>query len=122
ALAEDPEAAPALRASALAEAINGKGDEAEAHAEQADRAAPGDPWTLYVKGVSAAAANRRDRAVQALAAARQAEPRLIRVDVDLAGLSLDSGDPAGARVLLERVLKENPMHERARRMLAAIAP
>lgn len=122
ALGEDQEAAAALRASALAEAVNGKGDEAEAHAEQADRAAPGDPWTVYVKGASAAAAHKRDKAVQALSAARQMEPRLIRVDVDLAGISLDSGDAPGARVLLERVLKANPKHERARRMLAAIAP
>ena len=120
ALGEDQEAPAALRATALAEAINGKGGEAEAHAAQADRAVPGDPWTLYVKGASAAAAQKRDRAVQALSAARQIEPRLIRVDVDLAGISLDSGDASGARVLLERVLKENPRHERARRMLAAI--
>jgi predicted Zn finger-like uncharacterized protein len=122
ALGEDPESPAALRATALAEAVNGKGEEAEAHAAQADRAAPGDPWTLYVKGAAAAAAHKRDRAVQALAGARQIEPRLIRVDVDLAGISLDSGDASGARVLLERVLKENPKHERARRMLAAIAP
>lgn len=122
ALGEDQDAPAALRATALEEALNGKADEAQAHAEQADRAAPGDPWTLYVKAVSAAAGHKRERAVQALAAARQIEPRLIRVDVDLAGISLDSGDAAGARVLLERVLKENPRHERARRMLSAIAP
>lgn len=121
ALGEDQEAAAALRATALAEAITGKADEAQAHADQADRAAPGDPWTLYVKAASAAAGHKQDRAVQALAAARQIEPKLIRVDVDLAAISLDSGDPAGARVLLERVLKENPRHERAQRMLSAIA-
>jgi predicted Zn-dependent protease len=120
ALAEEQDAPAALRASALAEAINGKANEAEAHAEQADRAAPGDPWTLYVKGVSAAAAHKRDRAVQALSAARQIEPRLIRVDVDLAGISLDSGDAAGARALLEKVLKENPRHDGARDLLSAI--
>ena len=122
ALSEDQEAPAALRATALAEAITGKPDEAQAHAEQADRAAPGDPWTLYVKAASAAAGHKQDRAVQALAAARQMEPKLIRVDVDLAAISLDSGDTAGARVLLERVLKENPRHERAQRMLATIAP
>ncbi|HZR08279.1 MAG TPA: zinc-ribbon domain-containing protein [Myxococcales bacterium] len=122
AIGEDQEAPAALRATALAEAITGKADEAQTHADQADRAAPGDPWTLYVKGASAAAGHKQDRAVQALAAARQIEPRLIRVDVDLAGMSLDSGDTAGARVLLERVLKENPRHERAQRMLAAITP
>ena len=122
ALGEDQEAPAALRATALAEAITGKADDAQAHAEQADRAAPGDAWTLYVKAASAAAGHKQDRAVQALAAARQIEPRLIRVDVDLASISLDSGDTAGARVLLERVLKENPRHERAQRMLSAIAP
>jgi predicted Zn-dependent protease len=122
ALGEDQEAPAALRASALAEALHGKGVEAETHADQADRLAPGDAWTQYVKGASAAAAHKRDRAVQALASARQLEPRMIRVDVDLAGISLESGDAAGARVLLERVLKENPKHERARRLLGTLPP
>jgi tetratricopeptide (TPR) repeat protein len=122
ALGEDQEAPAALRAAALAEAISGKADQAEAHAEQADRAAPGDPWTLYVKGAAAAAGQKRDRAVQELSAARQIEPRLIRVDVDLAAISLDAGDRAGARALLEKVLKDNPRHDRAKRMLSAIGP
>jgi len=122
ALGEDQEAPAALRAAALAEAISGKPDQAEAHAEQADRAAPGDPWTLYVKAAAAAAGQKRDRAVQALSAARQLEPRLLRVDVDLAAISLDSGDPAGAKALLEKVLRENPRHDRAKLMLAAISP
>jgi FimV-like protein len=120
---EDDQSAPAaLRAIALAEALSGTPEPAAAHAEQAERAAPGDPWALYAKAAAAAAGRARDRAIQALSAARQAEPRLLRADVDLAGFAIDGGDPAGARELLQGVLRKNPQHERARRMLSLLPP
>jgi len=120
---EDDRSAPAaLRAIALAEAVAGTPEPAAAHAEQAERAAPGDPWALYAKAAAASAGRARDRAVQALSAARQAEPRLLRADVDLAGFAVDGGDPAGARELLQGVLRNNPQHERARRMLSLLPP
>ena len=122
AIEDGPNAPAALRAIALAEAVAGTPEPAAAHAEQAERAAPGDPWVLYAKAAAAAAGHARDRAIQALSAARQAEPRLLRVDVDLAGFAIDGGDPAGARVLLQRVLRSNPQHERARRMLSLLPP
>jgi len=122
AMEDGPNASAALRAMALAEAVAGTPEPAAAHAEQAERAAPGDPWALYAKAAAAAAGRDRDRAVQALSAARQAEPRLLRADVDLAGFALDGGDPAGARELLQRVLRNNPQHERARRMLSLLPP
>jgi len=118
----DRSAPAALRAIALAEAVAGTPEPAAAHAEQAERAAPGDPWALYAKAVAASAGRARDRAVQALSAARQAEPRLLRADVDLAGFAVDGGDPAGARELLQGVLRNNPQHERARRMLSLLPP
>jgi len=122
AIEDGPNAPAALRAIALAEAVAGTPEPAAAHAEQAERAAPGDPWVLYAKAAAAAAGHARDRAIQALSAARQAEPRLLRVDVDLAGFAIDGGDPAGARELLQRVLRSNPQHERARRMLSLLPP
>jgi FimV-like protein len=122
AIEDDQNAPAALRAIALAEALSGTLEAAAAHAEQAERAAPGDPWALYAKAAAAAAGRARDRAVQALSAARQAEPRLLRADVDLAGFAIDGGDPAGARELLQRVLRSNPQHERARRMLSLLPP
>jgi predicted Zn finger-like uncharacterized protein len=122
AIEDGPNAPAALRAIALAEALAGTPEPAAAHAEQAERAAPGDPWVLYAKAAAAAAGHARDRAIQALSAARQAEPRLLRVDVDLAGFAVDGGDPAGARELLQRVLRSNPQHERARRMLSLLPP
>ena len=122
AMEDGPNASAALRAMALAEAVAGTPEPAAAHAEQAERAAPGDPWVLYAKAAAAAAGRDRDRAVQALSAARQAEPRLLRVDVDLAGFASDGGDPAGARELLQRVLRSNPQHQRARRMLSLLPP
>jgi predicted Zn finger-like uncharacterized protein len=122
AIEHDQNAPAALRAIALAEAVAGTPEPAAAHAEQAERAAPGDPWMLYAKAAAASAGRARDRAVQALSAARQAEPRLLRADVDLAGFAVDGGDPAGARELLQGVLRSNPQHERARRMLSLLPP
>jgi tetratricopeptide (TPR) repeat protein len=122
AMADDPRAPVALCTMALAEALSGAAKPAAARAEQAERAAPGDAWTLYAKAAAAAAAGARDRAVQALSAARQAEPRLLRADVDLASIAIDGGDPAGARELLQRVLRDNPRHDRARRMLSLLPP
>ena len=122
AIEDDRNAPAALRAIALAEALSGAPEQAVAHAGQAERAAPGDPWALYAKAAAATAGRDRDRAIQALSAARQAEPRLLRADVDLAGFAIDGGDPAGARELLQRVLRANPQHERARRMLSLLPP
>jgi predicted Zn finger-like uncharacterized protein len=122
AMADDPSAPSALRTMALAEALSGAAGLAAARVEEAARAAPGEPWVLYAKAVAAAAGGARDRAVQALSAARQAEPRLLRAEVDLAGFAMDGGDPTGARELLQRVLRENPRHDRARRMLSLLPP
>jgi predicted Zn finger-like uncharacterized protein len=121
AFAEDKEDPAALRAMALAESMSGAADQAAIHAEQADQAAPGDAWTLYAKAAAASASHANERAIQALSAAREAEPRLLRADVDLAAISLDRGDPAGAGELLESVLRRNPQHERARRLLALVS-
>ncbi|HYY51867.1 MAG TPA: tetratricopeptide repeat protein [Myxococcales bacterium] len=122
AFADDKDDVAALRALAFAEAIAGTADQAVAHADQAERAAPRDAWVLYAKAAAAKASRDHEKAVQALSEARQVEPRLIRADVDLAGISLDRGDPAGARELLHRVLRRNPQHERARRILSLVPP
>jgi len=122
AMADDGEALAAIRAMALADALSGSPDPAGARAEQAERIAPGDPWVLYVKAAAASASGARDRAVQALSAARQAQPKLLRADVDLAGIAIDRGDRAGARELLQRVIRDNPRHDRARRMLSSLPP
>ena len=121
AFADDKDDPAALRAMALSESISGVADKATLHAEQAERAAPGDPWALYAKAAAASASHAHERAVQALSAAREAEPRLLRADVDLAAISMDRGDPAGARELLESVLRRNPQHDRARRMLSLVS-
>jgi predicted Zn finger-like uncharacterized protein len=122
ALADEKDDPAALRAMAMAEALTGSGEEATAHADQAARAAPGNPWALYAQAAAAVSSRSHERAVQALSAARQAEPRLLRADVDLAAISLDKGDPGGARELLLKVLGQNPDHDRARRMLAMVPP
>jgi len=116
ALSDDKDEAVALRAAALADAL-----EEKSGSEHLSRLGA-DPWGLYVKGAAASAAGQRDAAVQALSAARAAEPRMVRVNVDLAALSLDGGDPAGARALLTEALRANPEHDRAKRMLSLLAP
>jgi FimV-like protein len=122
ALADEKDDPAALRAMALAAALAGSGEEATGHADQAVRAAPGSAWALYAQAVAATSSRSQERAVQALSSARQAEPRLLRADVDLAAISLDKGDPPGARELLQKVLVQNPDHDRARRMLSLVPP
>jgi tetratricopeptide (TPR) repeat protein len=122
AFADDKDDVAALRAMALAQAVAGTADRAVAHAEQAERAAPRDAWVLYAKAAAAKASRSHEKAIQALSEARQVEPKMLRADVDLADISLDRGDPAGARELLERVLRRNPQHERARRILSLVPP
>jgi len=122
AVAEDKDDPAALRAIALAEALAGAAEEATAHAEQARRAEQDHPWALYAEAAAALAAQAHERAIQALSAARQAQPRMLRADVDLAAIALDKGDARGARELLQKVLSQNPEHDRARRMLAMLPP
>jgi predicted Zn finger-like uncharacterized protein len=122
AIADEKDDPVALRAMAMADALAGAADEAKAHADQAARAAPGNPWALYAQAAAAISARSPERAIQALSAARQAEPRLLRADVDLAAISLDKGDRQGARELLQKVLAANPDHDRARYLLTMVAP
>jgi len=122
AIADEKDDPVALRAMAMADALAGAAEEAKAHADQAERAAPGNPWALYAQAAAAISAKSPERAIQALSAARRAEPRLLRADVDLAAISLDKGDRQGARELLQRVLAANPDHDRARHLLTMAAP
>src|SRR6266446_1141926 len=55
AMADDASSPAALRTMALAEALSGTAGPAAARAEEAERAAPGEPWVLYAKAVAAAA-------------------------------------------------------------------
>jgi predicted Zn finger-like uncharacterized protein len=63
-----------------------------------------------------------DRASAALGAAKRAEPRLLRAQVDAAALALDRRDLAAARQDLQAVLQANPKHERAKRLLSLVPP
>src|SRR5207248_3341737 len=51
---------------------------------------------------------------------REAEPQLLRAQVELAGISADKQEPATAREALAKVLQDNPSHDRAKRMLALL--
>ena len=116
ALEEDGEDPVALRAVALASALASAPDNGAL--EKAARLAPQDAWVLYVKAV----AQRKDpdAARTALSQARKAEPRLLRAQVELAGISADKQEPGPAREALAKVLQDNPSHDRAKRMLALL--
>lgn len=116
ALDEDPHDEAALRALALHAALSGDSDKGAL--AEAEKLAPYDPWLHYVKAVS----SRRspDAALAELALLRQAEPRLLRAQVEQAALSMDRQEPGPARAVLGQVLQANPRHERARRLLALL--
>ncbi len=86
--------------------------------DEAEKLAPQDPWLHYVKAM--ASRKSPDAALAALALLRQAEPRLLRAQVEQAGLSMDRQEPGPARDALAQVLQANPQHERAKRMLALL--
>lgn len=110
ALSEDAQDPAALRAVALHGALIGGSDRAAL-----ERIGTQDGWALLVKAL--AERKSPDAALAALALARQAEPRLLRAQVETAAISMDRQEQGTAREELARVLQQNPKHERARRML-----
>ncbi len=123
AVEQAPEEVAALRAMALAAALT-SGNPAR-WLDGAQRKAPGDALVAVARAAAALAGGRsgeaQDRALAALAAARVAEPRLLRAQVDAAALALDRGDLASARQGLQGVVEANSRHERAKRLLS-LAP
>jgi hypothetical protein len=126
AIEDDREDSYALRAMALHAALAGAPDLGLVSLHRAELVAPQDPWIAWTRAALAlsgpASREKQDRALAALAVARQAEPRMLRAQVDAAAISIDRQDPAPARDVLARVLKENPQHERAKRLLSLLPP
>ena len=124
AVEQAPEEVPALRAMALAAALT-SGNPAR-WLEGAQRKAPDDPLVAVARAAAALAGGRsgeaQDRAVAALSAARAAQPRLLRAQVDAAALALERGNFASARQGLQAVVEANPRHERAKRLLSLAPP
>jgi predicted Zn finger-like uncharacterized protein len=122
ALDDDAEDPAALRALALHAAITGEQD--RGLLQRAGQRAPQDPWVAYTRAAQALAGApsraKQDRALAALTQARQAEPRMLRAQVDAAAISIDRQETGPARDLLTRVLQENPQHERARKLLSLL--
>ena len=127
ALDEDVEDPAALRSMALFCALTDSPDRGLRYLDQAAAKQPGpDALASYTRAAlaSAGAASRekQDRALQQLALARQAEPRLLRAEVDTAEIALERQENGPAREALGKVLAENPQHDRARRLLALLPP
>jgi predicted Zn finger-like uncharacterized protein len=122
AFAENQRDASALRALALSEALGGDVGHAMEHAQQARLLSPGDPWTEYVQAVAAKAGKTPDGVLDALSRLGEANPRMLRAQVDAGAMLADRGDSSAARQILLRVVEANAQHERARRILRLLPP
>jgi predicted Zn finger-like uncharacterized protein len=124
AMEDDREDTHALRAVALHAALAGSPDLGLVSLHRAELASPHDPWIAWTRAVLALSGpqsrEKQDRARAALAVARQAEPRLLRAQVDVAAIVLDRQEAGPARDVLTKVLGENPQHERAKRLLSLL--
>lgn len=124
ALEEDGEDPGALRAMALYCALANASERGLRYLDAAEKKGPPSEMNAYTRAAlalsGAPSRERQDRALAALALARQAEPRLLRAQVDVGAISLDRQEPGPARAALSKVLEQNPQHERARRLLALL--
>lgn len=119
---EDPDDPAVLRALALYLAVTDP-QKARDAVEKA-QARGGGALTTYVRAAAALAAGRtrehRESALAALAEVQQAEPAMLRALYDGAAIAFERRQYGPARDALERLLKANPDHERARILLAAL--
>ena len=124
ALDDDADDPAALRAMALYCALTDAPERGARYLEQAARQAPADALAAYTRAAlalsGAPSRDKQDRALAALAAARQGEPRLLRAIYDTALIALDRGEAGPARSGFEQVLKANPLHERAKKLLSLV--
>jgi hypothetical protein len=122
ALERDGNDVAAQRSSALAAALTSGNPRMSL--EAAARRAGDDPLLTLVRASAELAGGgdgaAQERAAMELAAAKRAEPRLLRAQVDAAALALDRHDLATARQDLQAVLEVNPGHERAKRLLSLV--
>ena len=126
ALEDDAGDAAALRSLALHAALAGTPEQGKEPLERAARRAPADPWVAYTRAALLLAGppspESQEAALAALAAARKAEPRMLRAQVEAAAISVARGQAGPARLELTQVLQQNPKHERAQRLLASLPP
>jgi predicted Zn finger-like uncharacterized protein len=124
ALEEDGDEPGALRAMALYCALANAPERGLRYLDAAEKKGPPSALNAYTRAAltlsGAPSRERQDRALAALALARQAEPTLLRAQVDMGAIALDRQEPGPARAALAKVLEQNPQHERARRLLALL--
>jgi hypothetical protein len=126
ALEEDGEDPGALRAMALYCALANASERGLRYLDAAEKKGPPSEMNAYTRAAlalsGAPSRERQDRALAALALARQAEPRLLSASAArvYAFISLDRQEPGPARAALSKVLEQNPQHERARKLLALL--
>jgi predicted Zn finger-like uncharacterized protein len=126
ALALDPDAGEVNRAMADFLRVDGApAAEVERYLTRVAQKLPNDAESAYVAGALALRDGNVDVAKQKLTAANTlnqaaTQHALLRASMLLARLSLQAGDKAGAKTLLQTVLTANTNHDRARAMMATI--
>jgi tetratricopeptide (TPR) repeat protein len=123
AIEEEPENLAVLRAQALFWAITDP-EKGQRFLEQVHSRAGKDPLALYVRAAAALSGTRsrdkQDKALSALAEVQQAEPRFLRALYDPAAIAAARQLNGPARTALQRLLEQNPQHERARLLFAQL--
>lgn len=125
ALEEDPDEASANRALALYQALNDAGDRGLRLIDKAEQQRPGDvalnAWVrAQLQMCGAPSRDKQQKGLEQLAIARQAEPKLLRALYDQAAVEVERQQAGPAREKLGQLLKENPQHERAKKLLAGL--
>ncbi len=125
ALEEDPEEASANRALALYQALNDAGERGLRLIDKAEQQRPGEvalnAWVRsQLQMCGAPSRDKQQKGLEQLAIARQAEPKLLRALYDQAAVEVERQLAGPAREKLTTLLKENPQHERAKKLLAAL--
>lgn len=123
AIEEEPDDPAAQRAMALYWATT-DADRGQRTIELAARHGERDGLSIYPKAAAALSgepsSEKQDRALSALAQVLHAEPHLLRAIYDSAQVAFDRQQFGAAREQLDRLLQQNPAHERAKLLLARL--
>ena len=120
AVALAPDSSRAHRARARALAARKQLPEARAELQEAVRIDPKDPTALTALGEICSLLARPGEAVAAFRSALELDPSNFPVRVNLAFMTLRSGDPEGARIQLKELQRMAPDHPRVKALAAEL--
>jgi hypothetical protein len=124
ALAEDDLEPSGHRAMALYQALGDAGEKGLKSLERAAQLRPAEALDAWVRAqlflCGAPSREKEEKGLEQLALALQAEPGLLRALYDQASIEVERQQYAAARKKLTSLLAGNPLHERAKRLLASL--